>query len=158
VHLDNAVEQKQSVTKDEPMKNKKTKKQKKTNTKQTQNKKWQQFNHLIIQPSNHLPLTRWQLTSDDDHARFFSFRMHSFRLHSLLFHATAVQDFFGFVLANLIRLVHFQRTASDRVWLVQTTAPARWLFQNKSVYQRVGSREKKKKKEKRTISGHRRTP
>jgi hypothetical protein len=35
VHLDNAVEQKQSVTKDEPMKNKKTKKQKK---KQTQNK------------------------------------------------------------------------------------------------------------------------
>jgi hypothetical protein len=37
VHLDNAVEQKQSVTKDEPMKNKKTKKQK-NKKKQTQNK------------------------------------------------------------------------------------------------------------------------
>jgi hypothetical protein len=50
VHLDNAVEQKQSVTKDEPMKNKKTKKQKnkkkqkKTNTKQKV---------ATIQPSNH---------------------------------------------------------------------------------------------------------
>jgi hypothetical protein len=54
VHLDNAVEQKQSVTKDEPMKNKKTKTQKHKKTKK--NKKWQQFNHLIIQSSNHPPL------------------------------------------------------------------------------------------------------
>jgi len=57
VHLDNAVEQKQSVTKDEPMKNNKNKKTKK-NKHKTKEKvaTIQQFNHLIIQSSNHLPL------------------------------------------------------------------------------------------------------
>jgi hypothetical protein len=54
-----------------------------------------------------------------------------------------MEDFFGFVLANFTRLAHFQRTASDRVWLVT----ARWSKTSQST-KGFGSRKKKKEKKK----------
>tara|TARA_B110000090_G_scaffold164311_1_gene181825 strand:- start:363 stop:650 length:288 start_codon:yes stop_codon:yes gene_type:complete len=53
-----------------------------------------------------------------------------------------MEDFFGFVLANFTRLVHFQRTASDRVWLVT----ARWVFPKQVSLPKGWFEEKKKRK------------